>query len=145
MRKALIAIVLAVSFSGVGNVMLRKGMVELGPMDIHQVETLYSYLVQAVRDPWIAGGIFFNLADFALWLTALSWADVSWAVPVRALEHIIVALLALFFLGENLTWTRWVGIVFIVIGIAYMMRSWSGDPLRQNEGSGAKTDESTAC
>lgn len=73
---------------------------------------------------YIALGILTSTGYFFLWLVVLSWADVSWALPMNAVEYVMVALLAIIFLKERLSKTRWIGIGLISAGIFFMMQSW---------------------
>ncbi len=125
MVKSTFILCLAIACSGVGNIMLRKGMVVIGPLESYQLIPLFHFFVDAVTNPWIILGILLEIADFFLWLAVLSWADVSWALPMRAIEYIFVALLAIFLLKESFDWTRWAGVFFIALGLLFMMRSWN--------------------
>ena len=74
-----------------------------------------SYL-QAIFSPWVALGI----ALLILWMLSrmalLSWADLSYVLPVTALGYVANALLGKWFLGENITAERWMGTLLIVAG-----------------------------
>ncbi|MDO8493745.1 MAG: EamA family transporter [Deltaproteobacteria bacterium] len=128
MLKAFLALCAAMLACGIGNLMLRKGMIEMGPLDTYQIGPLFRYFAAAVTNPWVIGGILIEIVYFFLWLAVLSWADVSWALPMNAVEYILVAVLALFFLGEKVDWTRWVGIFFIMMGVVFMSASWNEQP-----------------
>ncbi len=79
--------------------------------------TVLAYL-QAIFDPWVMIGI----ALLILWLLSrmalLSWADLSYVLPVTSLGYVITALMGRFFLGEQITWQRWSGTLLIVAGTA---------------------------
>jgi len=124
MVKALVAVTLAILCAGIGNIFLSKGMHLVGALENYQLTALAHYFWQAFTNPWVILGIFLELTYFLLWLAVLSWADVSWAVPMNALEYIFVAFLSIFLLGEEVVWNRWVGILFISSGIIFMLRSW---------------------
>jgi drug/metabolite transporter (DMT)-like permease len=51
-------------------------------------------------------------------MALLSWADLSYVVPVTAVGYVVVALLGRIFLDERITMARWAGIVLIVGGVA---------------------------
>ena len=74
-----------------------------------------SYL-QAIFSPWVALGI----ALLILWMLSrmalLSWADLSYVLPVTALGYVANALLGKWFLSENITAERWMGTLLIVAG-----------------------------
>ena len=77
-------------------------------------------LIAAVFTPWIALGIALLIGFFASYLTALSWADLTFVLPATAFGNVIVALLAKFWLHEAISIERWAGIVLITLGVAFV-------------------------
>ena len=70
--------------------------------------------------PWIAAGIALLIGFFASYLTALSWADLTFVLPATAFGNVIVALLSKFWLHEPISLERWAGIVLITIGVGFV-------------------------
>jgi drug/metabolite transporter (DMT)-like permease len=74
------------------------------------------HMVLAIFTPWVALGI----ALLILWLLSrmvlLSWADLSYVLPVTSLGYVANALMGHFFLGEHITMARWSGTLLIVAG-----------------------------
>lgn len=130
MIKALLALLLAITAAGLGNLCLAKGMQTVGPLEGWGLVYLWNYFSGAVLNPWIILGIFLEIAYFLLWLMVLSLADVSWALPMNAVEYLFVALLANFWLGEPVSFSRWVGIVLISAGAVFIMQSWRSNEAR---------------
>ena len=77
-------------------------------------------LIAAVFTPWIALGIALLIGFFASYLTALSWADLTFVLPATALGNVIIALLAKFWLAESISLERWAGIVLITLGVGFV-------------------------
>ena len=77
-------------------------------------------LIAAVFTPWIAAGIALLIGFFASYLTALSWADLTFVLPATAFGNVIVALLARFWLHEPISLQRWAGIVLITLGVGFV-------------------------
>ncbi len=77
-------------------------------------------LLASVFTPWIALGIALLICFFASYLTALSWADLTFVLPVTALGNVLVALLARFWLHEPISLERWAGIVLITLGVGFV-------------------------
>jgi drug/metabolite transporter (DMT)-like permease len=77
-------------------------------------------LIAAVFTPWIAFGIALLIGFFASYLTALSWADLTYVLPATAFGNVIVALLARFWLHEPISLERWAGIVLITVGVGFV-------------------------
>ena len=75
-------------------------------------------LVAAVFTPWVVLGI----ALLLLWLLGrmalLSWADLSFVVPVTAAGYALAAVAGHFLLGERVTPPRWAGALLIAAGTA---------------------------
>jgi len=77
-------------------------------------------LIAAVFTPWIAAGIALLIGFFASYLTALSWADLTFVLPATAFGNVIVALLSKFWLHEPISLERWAGILLITIGVGFV-------------------------
>src|SRR5205085_2142368 len=77
-------------------------------------------LVNAIFTPWIGAGIVLLIGFFASYLTALSWADLTYVLPATAFGNVIVALFAKFWLHESISWQRWAGIVLITLGVGFV-------------------------
>ncbi len=79
-----------------------------------------SQLVGAVFTPWIGAGIALLIGFFASYLTALSWADLTFVLPATAFGNVIVALLSRFWLHEHISISRWAGIALITLGVGFV-------------------------
>ena len=77
-------------------------------------------LIAAVFTPWVAAGIALLIGFFASYLTALSWADLTFVLPATAFGNVIVAFLARFWLHEPISIQRWAGIVLITVGVGFV-------------------------
>lgn len=119
-----LVMLVAIAAAGAGNVCLSKGMQTVGALEAYDPGALWRFFVGAVMNPWVIGGILLELANYLLWLAVLSWSDVSWALPLNALEYILVGLAAAVFLGESVGPVRWLGIALIAAGVALLMDSW---------------------
>ena len=114
-RKYLVLAGVAV-FASIGDSLLSRGMKEIGSVPLSRLQTL----IAALRDPWIVGGIVFLLGFFAAYMTALSWADLTYVLPATSLGYVLLALIAKFILHEQVTMWRWVGIGLIAIGVSFV-------------------------
>ncbi len=102
--------------ASVGDTMLAHGMSQVGPVSFAHLGVLFS----AMRNPWVIGGILCLLGFFASYLTALSWADLTFVLPSTAFGYVVVALLAHFWQHEHISVTRWTGIALIVCGVGFV-------------------------
>ena len=99
-----------------GDTCLSRGMTHMPHMHLsHPLE-----LVAAVFTPWVAAGILLLIGFFASYLTALSWADLTFVLPATAFGNVIVALLSKFWLHEQISVARWSGIVLITLGVGFV-------------------------
>jgi drug/metabolite transporter (DMT)-like permease len=99
-----------------GDTCLSRGMTSLPPISLaHPLS-----LVSAVFTPWIAAGIALLIGFFASYLTALSWADLTYVLPTTAFGNVIVALLSKYWLHEPISLERWAGIVLITVGVGFV-------------------------
>ena len=103
-------------FGSVGDSLLSRGMKEIGNISAAHLQNL----IFAVRNPWIVGGILLLLAFFAAYMTALSWADLTYVLPATSIGYVLLALIAKFVLHEQVTPARWLGIVLITAGVGFI-------------------------
>lgn len=104
--------------SALGDTFLDRGMMEIGPVSLHHLGSL----IVALKVPWILGGIVLLLGFFASYLTALSWADLTYVLPATSMGYVVVALLSKFWLHEAISPSRWLGIFCIVAGVGFVTR-----------------------
>jgi drug/metabolite transporter (DMT)-like permease len=109
----LLAVMLGAS---IGDALLGIGMKQIGPVSIHQLGTLFV----ALKSPWIIAGIVVLLGFMASYMTALSWADITFVLPATAFGNVVVTLLSKFWLHEHVSASRWLGIAFIVVGVGFV-------------------------
>jgi drug/metabolite transporter (DMT)-like permease len=102
----------------VGDTCLSRGMTNLPSISLTHPATL----IAAVFTPWIAVGIALLIGFFASYLTALSWADLTFVLPATAFGNVIVALFARFWLHESISIERWAGIALITLGVSFVAR-----------------------
>ncbi len=57
------------------------------------------------------------LVWFASQLSLLSWADLSYVIPITAASYVLTAVLGTVFLHEFISLSRWFGILAISMGV----------------------------
>jgi drug/metabolite transporter (DMT)-like permease len=117
----LVAVMLTAS---IGDTLLSHGMSQVGAVSLSHLGMLFT----AMKNPWVIGGILCLLGFFASYLTALSWADLTFVLPSTAFGYIVVALLAHFWQHEHISLSRWVGILLIVGGVGFVANGPSLTP-----------------
>jgi drug/metabolite transporter (DMT)-like permease len=107
-----------VFFSSLGNVLLSKGMKQIGEITNYSPSALVSVLVKIFSSGTIWLGIGSLTVFFVSYLMLLSWADFSFVQPICAIGYPAVAVLSYFLLGEMIRPTRWIGVALICAGVA---------------------------
>jgi drug/metabolite transporter (DMT)-like permease len=102
--------------SAFGDTSLAIGMKRLGPVSLSHPDALLS----ALRTPWVSGGVLLLLLFFASYLTALSWADLTFVLPATSLAYVVLALLSRFWLHEQISAARWLGVALITAGVGFV-------------------------
>lgn len=121
--KTAIVIAVAVIAQAVGNTLLSKGMKTIAQMPDFSDGFSLMMLARALENPLIWMGIILLIVFFACFLSALSWADLSFVLPATASGYILNVFFANQFLDEPVMPARWFGSVLIVGGIALV--AWS--------------------
>jgi drug/metabolite transporter (DMT)-like permease len=126
MRVLVISLIAA--FSGAaGQILMRRGMIEVGPLESYAPLAVLEFLWRSLCNPWVVGGTVLSAVLYFCLLTALSWTDVTVAFPMTAIEYVIGAILAMYFLNERVPSMRWAGIALVVVGVVLISLSTSGD------------------
>ena len=121
--KVLITMSIAVLCGSIGDIFLKIGMEKIGPVSFGSLKGLLYIGIATFKSPTIILGIACLAAFFFLWLTLLSWADLSFVLPLTAMSYIVTPILCRIFLNEIITPLRWTGIVVIFIGVIMVTRS----------------------
>jgi uncharacterized membrane protein len=111
--------VLVVLSSVCGNFSLSWGMRQVGRL----VSISPMAYVQAVFNPWVALGISLLILWLFSHMTLLSWADLSYVLPVTSIGYVLSAMAGRLFLHEEISRWRWAGILLIVAGVALVART----------------------
>jgi drug/metabolite transporter (DMT)-like permease len=117
-RKYLVLAAMVV-LGSLGDLLLKRGMSALGPVSIQD----WTHAITALFNPWVASGVILLIGFFAAYSSALSWADLTYVMPATSLGYVFIALLSVFVLHENVSVTRWVGIILISSGVAVIGQS----------------------
>jgi len=117
-KKTIALLVLMVFFGSMGDILLSKGMKQIGAVDLWSAAALQSVFLQA----FTSGTIWLGIASLLLFLVCdllvLSWADYSFVSPACATGYAVVPLLGYLLLGETVTAVRWAGVALICVGVA---------------------------
>lgn len=126
MFKTLLIMLLAVTAGTIGDLLLAKGMKEMGDVSAMNLRGILAAAYQALTTPKLVIGTAMLAVFFFLWLAVLSWEDLSVALPMQALNYVLVAFLSQYFLGEVVSPLRWAGTILVCIGVMMITRSSGG-------------------
>jgi len=123
MFKTLIIMLVAVTAGTIGDILLAKGMKEMGDVSAMNLRGILSASYQALATPKLVAGTAMLAVFFFLWLAVLSWEDLSVALPMQALNYVLVAFLSQYFLGETVSPLRWAGTILVCLGVIMITKS----------------------
>ena len=102
--------------ANVGDLMLKRGMTQIGAVPVSLAGMERAFLL-TITNPTIWLGILFLTGFMLSYMTVLSWADYSYVMPAGAFGYALLTLLAVIFLHETVSARRWVGVVLICVGV----------------------------
>jgi drug/metabolite transporter (DMT)-like permease len=106
-----------------GELCVSRAMKSIGEIHDFRPKSLFNFILQSMRLPWMLIGIALMAVGFFSLLALLSFQEVSFVVPVSALSYAAGALGAQTFLGERINRNRWLGITVVCIGVTIVW--WS--------------------
>ena len=114
---------LMVFFGSLGNVLLSKGMKQFGNIQDYSLPGLMTVFSKTFSSGTIWLGVISLIVFFIFNLMVLSFADLSFVQPASAIGYALVAVMAYFMLGERISPTRWMGVLFICSGVGLVSRT----------------------
>jgi drug/metabolite transporter (DMT)-like permease len=127
LMKTFSVVALAVLAQATGNVFLSKGMKQLALADPIGMGDPAVLLSRPMGTPAIWLGTGLMVLFFLLFAAALSWADLSFVLPVLSVEVIVNVAFAEYFLKESVSPFRWAGTLLIFFGVLLVLRSGKAD------------------
>jgi multidrug transporter EmrE-like cation transporter len=140
MSKTVVNVVLLVISIGLaiaGQLAMKAGMNEVtnngdNPLQVSDLKHPVTLLKRMFKEgPWAIAGILLYAISALFWLVVLSRVPLSVAYPVVAIGYVVVVLYSKFVFDEPVKWIAWVGLAFIVIGVAITAQG-----LKSNENTG---------
>lgn len=105
--------VAVIVFNVSGNYLLDVGMrsvgeiVSLSPLDYLRV----------FGNAYVVSGVLLLLVWLLCQLSLLSWADLTYVLPITSLSYVLTAVVGALFLKEHVSAARWLGVSLIVTGV----------------------------
>ena len=121
--KTRISLLIIIVANAVGNVLLSRGMRQVGSIASYSPLELVAGGLRAATNPYVLAGVGFLIVFFVAHMVVLSWADLSYVLPMTSVGYIVVTALSWWWLGEQVRPLRWAGTVVIMMGVALVGRT----------------------
>lgn len=106
----------------IAQLIMKKGLISTGITSV-TFANIAEFASGCASSVMVWAGLAVYLVNFFIWIVVLYKVDLSIAMPVGSTSYIFVPLAAVFFLGEQVSLVRWLGILCIVLGIHFVSRS----------------------
>ncbi len=116
--KPWLVLLISVSLTSVGQLILKKGLLIVGP-----IERLGLKFFQMLTQPLVMLGVSFAILGWAAYAMALSKSELSYAYPIWSLTYVVVPLLSLFIFKESISLLKMGGLAFIALGVCLVAAS----------------------
>jgi len=117
--KTIVLVVFSVCASVSGNLLLSRGLKNQAEQLSHGP---LAYLL-VLMNPWVMAGVCLLIGWTLSRLALLSWADLSYVLPVTAIGYVLTVLAGKLVLSERVSWQRWMGTLLIVAGVSLVGRT----------------------
>jgi drug/metabolite transporter (DMT)-like permease len=131
--KLLAPVLISVILSMVGQLILKRGMSDLGPVSFTN-RGLPEIIWAIATDPFIIVGMVIYAVSVLYWLVGLSRVPLSYAYPFISLSYVLILGASFFLLGEHLSLLRISGVLVICLGVLLVAFSNPSDTANHNKG-----------
>jgi uncharacterized membrane protein len=114
--KTLATVFVMVVCATTGDLLLKRGMNEIGPVSLTQAGMMHAFRA-AMSNGTIWFAILVLIGFMLSNMTVLSWADYSYVMPASAMGYAAVTFVGMAVLGERVSLRRWIGVALICAGV----------------------------
>jgi len=115
-------ILTGVLLNAAAQLLLKAGTNAVGHFEFH-LDNVLPVGMKLAFEPHIVGGMVCYVVSLVVWIMALSRVPVSIAYPMLSIGYVVNAIVAYYWLGEQVSVMRLVGIGVIVLGVFIVARS----------------------
>ena len=119
MTRILLLAAAVIATGTLGNTLLRAGMSGAPPI----VSPSPAVYLEALIRPAVIVGIVLLVACLILQLTLLSWADLTFVLPITSPSYVAITISGAWALGERVSVTHWAGVLLILCGVIVVGRT----------------------
>lgn len=106
---------------------------------LHGVDLAYTWsplpYIRVFSRPWVGAGVVLMFAWLTSRLALLSWADLTYVLPVVSLSYALSAVTGAIYLHENVSSLHWAGICMITVGVSLVALTYpeTTEPRKRDE------------
>ena len=123
MVKLLLILIIGLIFESAGVVSLKIGITQIGDMKGVSVAEFARVVKAGATNLSVLLGVFCEAVFFASLLILMAKSDISFLWPMTGLSFVFATFAAVWFLNEQVSPVRWVGVVCVMIGAALISYS----------------------
>jgi drug/metabolite transporter (DMT)-like permease len=128
MLKFFVILFVGLVLESTGIVFLKKGMTQIGDMPRVSASEIARVIKTGATNIYILFGVFFEALFFACLLVLMSGNEITFLWPMTSLTFVFSTIAAILFLHERVSSVRWIGVLFIMIGAAFISYSEHAKP-----------------
>jgi multidrug transporter EmrE-like cation transporter len=114
----MILMFVAILLNVCGHLFLKAGMNQLGAISLDQLVLSFGKIFST---PFVILGLFSYVSSVAMYMVVLSKIDISYAYPLMmGLGYVLIVLFSWQIFAESFTTFKWIGIVFVLIGVVLL-------------------------
>ncbi len=126
--KTLLLLISLVAFSSLGEILSARGMKQIGEISFRP-RLLLKTIPRLFTNSSLIFGVVCLAVSFFSFLSLLSYADLSYVVPLTAVGYITNTIGSKFLLHEKITPARWWGTALVTLGVAIISLPANTDTL----------------
>jgi drug/metabolite transporter (DMT)-like permease len=104
-------------------IFFKRGADNLKAHSLKRFKDCLLFVKDVIKIPTIWLAFIMTASAWLVWFTVLAGTELSIAVPVDSMQYIMIMIASYFFLGERMHWTRIVGTILILLGVAFVASS----------------------
>lgn len=123
MTRVFVILAINIVSSVSGQLLLKMGMRNMGGFSLEAITQDPLVVFRIIFNPFIFIGLVLYVINVFLWLDVISRADLSYVYPFLSLSYAAVVVASWLILGEQMSWTRIVGVAVVTVGVYLISRS----------------------
>ena len=118
--KTMVVSLVVIATNVIANYALNRGLAQIGVVESWSPVPY----IKSFTNPWVAAGVFFMVAWLTSRLSLLSWADLTYVLPVTSLSYVLSAIVGAVYVNEQVSDLHWAGISLITVGILLVVLTY---------------------